>query len=240
MVGDRRQASPPKGSGVKAALLRFAPVYDPRMVDDSELGRDLMVQRGALKEPLKLGEKIPVVVDHDDSRQVGTVREIFIAPDVNGGVVQDWYFASVELTEPAPGWLKRNGGVSWSHYALRTQEIGETTRLLRGLIKEISILTPSTQPAEAFARVVWFGDPVTKRSVPAGDVIVHPPGGVLVRRNIGRVLAVGGRPLARTRSGQAIRREGRDYVVDHDDGSATIYSREGYVEALRGGTLGVR
>ena len=51
-------------------------------------------------------------------------------------------------------------------------------------------------------------------------------------------LAVGGKPLLRTRSGQAIRREGRDYVIDQPDGSQIIYSgAEGYREALRDGTL---
>jgi hypothetical protein len=37
-----------------------------------------------------------------------------------------------------------------------------------------------------------------------------------------------------------IRREGRDYVIDQPDGSAVIYSAEGYMEALRDGTLVVR
>ena len=67
------------------------------------------------------------------------MRDLFIGPDVNGGVVRDWYFASVDLTDP-PGWLRRNSGVSWSHIALRTRAVGEMLRLLRGVITEVSIL----------------------------------------------------------------------------------------------------
>jgi hypothetical protein len=117
------------------ALLRFTPVFDPRIIEDPSLARELMVQRGALRDRIKRDQPIPVVVDHDESRPVGYVRELFVASDVAGGIVQDWYFASVEL-DAAPGWLKRNGGVSWSHVALRAQNVNGATRLLRGIIRE--------------------------------------------------------------------------------------------------------
>ena len=59
-----------------------------------------------------------------------------------------------------------------------------------------------------------------------------------MRRNIGEVLAVGGQPVPRTRSGQPIRREGRDYVVDQPDGSQIIYSgHDAYREALYDGQV---
>lgn len=160
------------------SLLRFAAVYS----SDPKLARSRMVQRGAL-ETLTRDQEIPVVVDHDMSRQVGRVREIFVAPDYQGG---DWYWASVELTGP-PGWLRRDGAVSWSHVPLREQDVNGTTRLLRGIVKEISILSPSVQPAEPRARVEWIGEPV-KRS--AGEVIHHPPGTKQVRRGLGQVLGV--------------------------------------------------
>lgn len=135
---------------------------------------------------------------------VGTVREIFEAPDSGGG---DWYWASVELTYP-PGWLKRNGGVSWSHNALQTQDVNGTTRLLRGLITEVSILSPSVEPAEPRARVAWIGEsqrasaagPSSDRPV-AGEVI-YGDGRTITRYFDNAVLAVGGRPV---RSGQARR-----------------------------------
>lgn len=159
-----------------SALLRFAPVFDPRIIDDPRLARQTMVQRGAL-ETIKRDQEIPVVVDHDMSRRIGTVREIFVAPDVTGGVVREWHFASCELSDP-PGWLKRNGGVSWAWIPLQEQDVNGTTRLLRGLIDEISVLTPSAKPAEPCARVAWVGE---EPSAPREEVIYHPPG-QLVRR----------------------------------------------------------
>jgi len=50
--------------------------WTTRVVEDPKLVRELMVERGAL-ERLKLSEPIPVLVDHDQDRQVGTVREVF-------------------------------------------------------------------------------------------------------------------------------------------------------------------
>jgi hypothetical protein len=62
--------------------------------------------------------------------------------------------------------------------------------------------------------------------------------GTSMRRVFGNVvLAVGGVPV-RTSARQPLRRVGADYVVEHEDGSATIYSgAEGYREALRDGLL---
>lgn len=154
MERDRRAAGEAGDDGVKA-LLRFTPVFDPRMLDDPKLARHRMVQRGAL-EQANPNEPIPVVIDHDRGRRIGTVREIFTAPDVAGGVVQDWYFAAVDLTDAAHGWVKRGGAVSWKHIPLREQAVGETTRLLRGIVREVSILAPGTEPAEPLARVVLF------------------------------------------------------------------------------------
>ena len=132
------------------AVLRFTPVFDPRIIEVPGLARDLMVQRGAI-EKIRLDEPTPVVINHDMDRQVGTVREIYTAPSVDGGHVRDWFYASCEITDP-PGWLKVNGGVSWSYRTLQRQDVNGTERLLRALIDEISILTPSTRPAEPLAR----------------------------------------------------------------------------------------
>ncbi len=97
----------------------------------------------------------------------------------------DWYWASVEITDP-PGWLKRNGGVSWSHNSLRELDVDGTTRLLRGITHEVSILSPTVKPAEPRARVEWIGEPVTT----VGEVLRHQPGTKFVRRGIGQVLGV--------------------------------------------------
>jgi hypothetical protein len=174
------------------ALLRFAPVFDPGSV--YERGRDLEVQRGAL-EKIRPDEPTPVFINHDRGRPIGRVREIFIAADVNAGVVRDWYFASAEIPDP-PAWLKVSGAVSWSYFALRTQQVGETTRILRALISEISILSPATRPAKTLARVAWIGSPAAAPSsdraavgAAVGGEIIHG-GGLLRRPGIGRVLGV--------------------------------------------------
>ena len=173
-----------------SALLRFTPVFTCAILDDPKLARSLMVQRGAL-ERVKRDEPIPVLVDHLAERQVGTVREIFIAPDVVGGVVQDWYMASVELPDP-PGWLKRNGGVSWSYNKLQTQDVNGSTRLLRGIIHEVSILSPSVEPAEPRARVAWVGESPAARttSTRAAGEVFYGDGTTITRHGIGQVLGV--------------------------------------------------
>ena len=169
-----------------SALFRLVPVYDARIINDPKLARSFMVQRGAFEMISRDGE-IPVVVDHADEREeanvIGRVRELYIAPDVTGGVARDWYFASAELTD-APGWLKRNSGVSWSHIPLRTQDVNGTTRLLRGVITEVSVLSPSVRPAESMARVVLVRSPAalpTSDRAVAGEVIYTPHGKPLRR-----------------------------------------------------------
>jgi hypothetical protein len=88
---------------------------------------------------------------------------------------------------------KRNGGVSWSHNALQTQDVNGTTRLLRGIIKEVSILSPGVEPAEPLARVAWIGEEHREGSPTAGRRSVRPvvrePAQLRVR-NTGQVLGV--------------------------------------------------
>src|SRR5688572_30904277 len=98
-----------------------------------------MVARDALV-PLKLSEPIPVVVDHDMDRQVGTVRHLEVRNEViSGAFCSPWWLAHVDISDP-PSWLKRGGGVSWCHNNLREwipAEI-ETTAVLKCLIHEVS------------------------------------------------------------------------------------------------------
>ena len=126
----------------------------------------------------------PVVVDHNLDRVVGHVRNLYVAEDVDYGTrVRKWWFASCEITD-APGWLKRGGGVSWSWNPLHTREVGETTVVTCCLLKEISLLTPSTKPAEPLAsvRLVRESPAAVIASDPAvGEVIYDKPGQVLRR-----------------------------------------------------------
>ena len=135
--------------------------------------------------------------------------------------------------------------MSWGYKVFGQREAfwGSKTRHITGaFIEEISVLL-FQKPAEPLAQVLWIDreSPAarTTSTRAAGEVIYGD--GTLVRRYFpNAVLAVGGKPLLRTRSGQAVRREGRDYLIDQGDGSQIIYSAEGYSEALHDGTLGVR
>jgi hypothetical protein len=176
---------------VKAAILRFAAAWDTRFVDDPTLRRELMVDRGALI-PTNRDNSVPVVVDHDMNRQIGVVRGIHVYPAVlPGGKVSDWYHASVELND-VPGWLRRDGSVSWGHRCLHEMELAGVNLLKRALIDEISVLTPARQPKEPLARVCWVGEPSAARTSsdrPTDGEVFH--GGGLIRRpGIGQVLGV--------------------------------------------------
>ena len=98
------------------AVLRFAPVYDPRILEVPGLARDLMVQPGAL-ETVGLDEATPVVIDHDMDRQVGTVREIYIAPSVDAGHVPEWFYASCDSRRPSRLAQGRRRGLVEPHSA---------------------------------------------------------------------------------------------------------------------------
>ena len=75
---------------------------------------------------------------------------------------------------------RRGGGVSWSWNPLHTREVGETTVVVRCLLKEISLLSPSTSPAEPLARVAFVKESPPE-SAAAGEVIYTPHGKPLRR-----------------------------------------------------------
>lgn len=144
---------------MKSALLRFAPAYDARhFLDDATDAPEYVVGSAAIKR-VRLDEPTPIVVDHDRERVIGHAREMYVREDVDYGTrLRNWWFASCEITD-APGWLKREGGVSWSYKPLHTRTIADTTVIESCLIEEISVLAPATKPAEPLARVAWVGEP---------------------------------------------------------------------------------
>ncbi len=135
-----------------------------------------------------LRRDVPVIVDHDDDDVIGRVLEFYDADDAAGG---RWRWARCEITSP-PAWLRMNGGVSFGYASLQKQDMGAWSRVLRAPILELSLLSPSRQPAEPRARVAWIGpedSPMERTS--AGEEVLHLPAGQLLRRpNVGRVLGV--------------------------------------------------
>jgi hypothetical protein len=145
-------------------------------IDALPAGRELF-QPGAVK---LLNDHVPVLIDHDKGRQVGVVRELSNFADTDGL----WLTAHATITDPPP-WLKRGTGASISYATAGHCSLGPALqRVTRGLMTEVSVLSPGTEPAEPRAKVLVFAERVAP-TVPAGEVF-HG-GGVLVRRNIGRV-----------------------------------------------------
>ncbi len=172
-----------------SALLRFVPAYDTRHFVDDPSGAPELVVSTDTKRSRRSSSSMPtpIVVDHDLDRVVGHVRNLYVAEDVDYGTrVRKWWFASCEISD-APGWLKRGGGVSWSWNPLHTREVGETTVVARCLLKEISLLTPSTRPAEPLAPVRLVrvshrrrcsppiaSSPVRASTASRGSVLIRP------------------------------------------------------------------
>ena len=113
------------------AVLRFTPAYDTRAFDDGPGARpDMVVSPDAIHK-FKLSEPTPVVIDHDEDRAIGRIREVWVANDVDYGArVRKWHFASCELDQK-PDWLRRGSGVSWSYNSTSTPPWARTRRCSR-------------------------------------------------------------------------------------------------------------
>ena len=141
--------------------------------------------------------------------------------------------AVATITDP-PSWLRRGTPASFEIKAARRSSFDEAV-LRSGYVTEVSILSPGVEPCEPLARVLTF-DPAKPRPA-AREEVIHGNGQIIRRVYENAVTAVGGIPV-RTSARQPLRRSGMDYVIDHPDGSQTIYSGpEGYREALRDGVV---
>jgi hypothetical protein len=151
-----------------------------------------LYQRGALE----LQRDTPVCVDHDEHRPIGRVRELFEHPDTDGL----WLAALTTITAP-PAWLRRGTPASISYINLRTQTLGESCRVLRGLVPEVSVLSPGVKPAQPGARVALLQRdqrPATTRPLTPAPKPVWlrqaqqeaAARGTLIRPNIGKVLGI--------------------------------------------------
>jgi hypothetical protein len=196
----------------------------------------MVVSHDALHK-FKLSEPTPVIIDHHDDRVIGRVRDVWVANDVDYGArVRKWHFASCELDEK-PDWLRRGSGVSWSYNPLHQYTaLGTDTKVLTScIIREVSILSPSVSPAEPLAHVALVRQVEPKPA--AGERFIYGDGTLIRRYFPNAVVAVGGVPM-RTGARKPLRRSGADWVVDHPDGSATIYcGPDGYQEALQDGVV---
>jgi hypothetical protein len=142
------------------------------------------------------GPQRSFLVDHDRGHEVGAVIELVEFPDVDG----NWLAARCKVDAP-PTWLEQGKTkASFSYAVAQSQRIGDWTRVLRGVLNEVSLLAPGVAPAESRAKVVLLREaPGGSMSVPAaglssdrpavGEEIIYG-GGLLRRPGIGRVTGV--------------------------------------------------
>jgi excisionase family DNA binding protein len=110
-------------------------------------------QRGSMKfYPSR--PTVPLVVDHDPHRQIGTVEEIVELDDING----PWLAARCVLDDPVPTWLRKGAGASWSYRPLRKRQLGDGEHVLYALLEEVTV-TQRQEPREPAAQVVLLYDP---------------------------------------------------------------------------------
>lgn len=171
----------------QVALLKVAPVYSSKLVLDPALRRETRTLYGSLEQ--LPDQELPLLANHDPGKRIGTVRKMFRHPDVDG----DWHAALVDVDDPPPTWLKVGTPVSFKFVTLSRTTAGGCETITRGLMLEVSVLSPGVEPAEPRARVATLersSSPASGSPPAGGTVIRHKPGERLFRRNTGRILQV--------------------------------------------------
>jgi hypothetical protein len=151
---------------MKTAVLRLCRVYDAREIAaDTETPRTYYETKSLYPHP----RGIEVWVNHDGDQKIGRVNSQFIAEDyVDGAGMRRWHMA--EITGDLPGWVKRGVGVSIGTKGQHSYNVGAVTIMGRGVLEEVSVLTPGLTPANRGARVCYVRDstPPAARSSAAG------------------------------------------------------------------------
>lgn len=180
-------------------ILRAAPIAtNAELMEPEAVSHHEMFERGALRPMLNRElTDIPIRVDHDkDAPTIGHVTALRVDDCWTGGT---WLWVHARITDP-PAWLRKGTPVSIGHspFQRRTPWGGEWDLIQRAFLNEVSLLPPGVKAAHPRAAVEWIGErehssaagESSDRSV-AGEVVInHGPGGVLVRRNVGRVTGV--------------------------------------------------
>lgn len=160
---------------------------------------------------------IPILLDHDPKLEVGKIRSL--SPN------RDWWVCSFELREdvirePFDVGQPVSVGLGWARGYETTPWVGEVSIVRNGRVPGAEITARTLMPVPAPAPPAGVPRTATTRPEPPSEVIY---GGAPIRRNIGQVTAVGGRPV-RTRSGDPIRYLEHDIIIDRADGTQVIYT----------------
>ena len=91
---------------------------------------------------------VPLLVNHDENREIGLVRELMRFEDTDG----PWLVAVATLTD-RPDWLKRGVRASFGFKLARYSSFDHDV-LRKGYLTEVSVLTAGHEPLEPGARVL--------------------------------------------------------------------------------------
>ena len=163
-------------------LVKLAPIVTPDRLGNPELeqpGRT-MYWRNALGF-LPGRSEVPLVVDHDMSRQIGVLDQLFPMDWVDG-----WWIVACGTVTDAPASLEKyQTKASFGHWNVHISE----NRVSQAWVKEVSLLSPAVEPAEPLACVLSVRPAEPKPSpaavasdrAVAGEVIYGKPGERIVR-----------------------------------------------------------
>jgi hypothetical protein len=225
------------------ALVKFAPIFTLERFDDPAWTRPgrKMYYPGALQF-LPGRTSVPLLADHDEDHEVGTVDKLFQMDWTDG----PWICASATVPDDAASWLKRGAGASFGSKVYDRREVsirGTTAAVIaHAFVEEVSVLIAKKpgEPRAAVLSVQRQEPPAARADRPVAGEVIYGDGTPVRRYYSNAILAVGGKPV-RSRAGHAFRRVGGDYIVDQPDGSSVIYHGvDAYREALRDGAAGVR
>jgi hypothetical protein len=176
---------------VTTVLVRFAPVFTVERFNDPAWNRE--GRRLYYREALTLlpgCSSTPLLIDHDPERVIGTVHALSVI-DSEGG---PWVVARATVNDPAPSWLKKGTAASHGWATAHRADLGPEAHaeiLGRGIVREVSVLSPGVKPYEPDARVLIMREAGPPAAVPDRSTagVIHG-GGLIQRPALGRVLAV--------------------------------------------------
>jgi hypothetical protein len=171
---------------VKRALVRLGRRYASEGPGEIPKG---LLRYGHEMKLWPLQDAVPLLVDHDEGKQIGRVDELITFDDVDG----QWLTARCELYPDAAKWIKKGSPASFKSTCLRESTFIDGY-IYGGYVQEVSILR-AEKPAEPGARVILLyepdppGTPRQKKRAQSATPVTLPRNG-LIRRNTGRVLGV--------------------------------------------------
>ena len=104
---------------------------------------------GAAPRQRSTRQPLPLVINHDLSREIGKVTQLMRLQDLDG-----WWLCAVAELENPPAWLKRGVPASFQYYPLQMDSFGNNI-CRAGLVSEVSVLTDDMEPYEPLAKVLF-------------------------------------------------------------------------------------